>query len=77
MSNKLGPRTFGKREEMVFLGKEINEQRETLGRRIQMMTIVQQILMMAHSTSDEHDREHWADMLNRQEQRMKIVNNKK
>ncbi len=28
MSNKLGPRTFGKREEMVFLGKEINEQRD-------------------------------------------------
>ncbi|MFC1944948.1 ATP-dependent zinc metalloprotease FtsH [Chloroflexota bacterium] len=27
MSEKLGPRTFGKREEMVFLGKEISEQR--------------------------------------------------
>lgn len=26
MSQKLGPRTFGKREEMVFLGKEIHEQ---------------------------------------------------
>ena len=27
MSEKLGPRTFGKREELVFLGKEISEQR--------------------------------------------------
>ncbi len=26
MSQRLGPRTFGKREEMVFLGKEIHEQ---------------------------------------------------
>ena len=28
MSRKLGPRTFGKREEMVFLGREISEQRD-------------------------------------------------
>ena len=28
MSGKLGPRTFGKREELVFLGKEISEQRD-------------------------------------------------
>ncbi|MDP6716166.1 MAG: ATP-dependent zinc metalloprotease FtsH [SAR202 cluster bacterium] len=28
MSQKLGPRTFGKREEMVFLGREISEQRD-------------------------------------------------
>ena len=28
MSEKLGPRTFGKREELVFLGKEISEQRD-------------------------------------------------
>ncbi len=27
MSDKLGPRTFGKREELVFLGREITEQR--------------------------------------------------
>ena len=27
MSRKLGPRTFGKREELVFLGREIHEQR--------------------------------------------------
>ncbi|MFQ5878565.1 MAG: ATP-dependent zinc metalloprotease FtsH [Dehalococcoidia bacterium] len=28
MSERLGPRTFGRREEMVFLGKEIAEQRD-------------------------------------------------
>ena len=28
MSDKLGPRTFGKREELVFLGREISEQRD-------------------------------------------------
>ncbi len=27
MSDKLGPRTFGKREELIFLGREISEQR--------------------------------------------------
>ena len=28
MSEKLGPRTFGRREELVFLGREISEQRD-------------------------------------------------
>jgi cell division protease FtsH len=28
MSEKLGPRTFGSREEMVFLGRDIHEQRD-------------------------------------------------
>ncbi len=28
MSEELGPRTFGKREEMVFLGREISEERD-------------------------------------------------
>jgi len=28
MSEKLGPRTFGKREELVFLGREISEHRD-------------------------------------------------
>jgi len=27
MSERLGPRTFGKREELIFLGREISEQR--------------------------------------------------
>ncbi|MFH1235754.1 MAG: cell division protein FtsH, partial [Parcubacteria group bacterium] len=28
MSEKLGPRTYGQREEMIFLGKEIHERRD-------------------------------------------------
>jgi cell division protease FtsH len=28
MSDKLGPRTFGRKEELVFLGKEITEQKD-------------------------------------------------
>jgi len=28
MSDKLGPRTFGQKEELVFLGREIGEQRD-------------------------------------------------
>ena len=28
MSEKLGPRTFGNKQEMVFLGREISEQRD-------------------------------------------------
>ena len=28
MDEKLGPRTFGEREEMIFLGKEIHERRD-------------------------------------------------
>jgi len=28
MSDKLGPRTFGQKEEMIFLGREIREQRD-------------------------------------------------
>jgi cell division protease FtsH len=28
MSEKLGPRTFGRKEELVFLGREISEQRD-------------------------------------------------
>jgi cell division protease FtsH len=28
MSEKLGPRTFGQRQELIFLGREISEQRD-------------------------------------------------
>jgi cell division protease FtsH len=37
MSEKLGPRTFGEREEMVFLGKEISEQRDYSEKVAQMI----------------------------------------
>ena len=37
MSKKLGPRTFGKREELVFLGREISDQRDYSDRVAQII----------------------------------------
>jgi cell division protease FtsH len=54
MSDKLGPRTFGHKEEMVFLGREISEQRdysEEVARQIDEE--VQKIIEDAHQTA--HD----------------------
>jgi len=52
MSDKLGPRTFGHKEEMVFLGREISEQRdysEEVARQIDEE--VQNIIETAHKTA--------------------------
>jgi cell division protease FtsH len=52
MSEKLGPRTFGHKEEMVFLGREISEQRdysEEVARQIDEE--VQSIILEAHQTA--------------------------
>ncbi|MGD9142740.1 MAG: ATP-dependent zinc metalloprotease FtsH [Dehalococcoidia bacterium] len=52
MSGKLGPRTFGHKEEMVFLGREISEQRdysEEVARQIDEE--VQSIIEGAHKTA--------------------------
>jgi cell division protease FtsH len=52
MSGKLGPRTFGHKEEMVFLGREISEQRdysEEVARQIDEE--VQAIIEGAHQTA--------------------------
>jgi len=54
MSGKLGPRTFGHKEEMVFLGREISEQRdysEEVARQIDEE--VQRIIQEAHDTARE------------------------
>jgi cell division protease FtsH len=54
MSDKLGPRTFGHKEEMVFLGREISEQRdysEEVARQIDEE--VQKIISEAHSLARE------------------------
>jgi cell division protease FtsH len=54
MSDKLGPRTFGHKEEMVFLGREISEQRdysEEVARQIDEE--VQSIINTAHKTARE------------------------
>ncbi len=52
MSGKLGPRTFGHKEEMVFLGREISEQRdysEEVAKQIDEE--VQAIITQAHDTA--------------------------
>ncbi len=52
MSDLLGPRTFGQKEEMVFLGREITEQRDygdTVANQID--TEVDRIIQTAHATA--------------------------
>ena len=50
MSEKLGPRTFGKKEELVFLGREISEQRDYSERVAQEIDDeVQSIIIEAYS----------------------------
>ena len=59
MSGKLGPRTFGHKEEMVFLGREISEQRdysEEVARQIDEE--VQAIIEGAHKTAVKTLTEH-------------------
>jgi cell division protease FtsH len=54
MSDKLGPRTFGDRQEMVFLGREISEQKD-YGDKIAdaIDEEVNQIILKAHETARE------------------------
>ena len=52
MSDELGPRTFGQRQELVFLGREISEQRdysENIARKID--DEVQNIIQRTHNTA--------------------------
>ena len=52
MSEKLGPRTFGHKEEMVFLGREISEQRDYSEEVARMIDEeVQGIIESAHKTA--------------------------
>ena len=54
MSEGLGPRTFGKREEMVFLGREISEQRD-YGDRVaeEIDQEVKDLIDMAYRRAEE------------------------
>jgi cell division protease FtsH len=66
MSNKLGPRTFGHREELIFLGREIHEQRnysEKVAEEIdeEVHTLIQQ----AYDISKK--------ILNENKERLKLV----
>jgi cell division protease FtsH len=52
MSDKLGPRTFGHKEEMVFLGREISEQRDYSEKvALQIDNEVQDIIDTAYETA--------------------------
>lgn len=54
MSEKLGPRSFGKREELVFLGKEISEQRDYSEKVAQEIDAeVHAIIEKAHNRAQE------------------------
>jgi cell division protease FtsH len=54
MSDSLGPRTFGKREEMVFLGREISEERD-YGDKVaeQIDEEVKDLINMAYRRAEE------------------------
>jgi cell division protease FtsH len=54
MSDQLGPRTFGAREEMVFLGREISDRRnygEQVAREIDQE--IKRIIETAHAKAKE------------------------
>ena len=59
MSEKLGPRTFGKREEMVFLGREISEQRDYSDKIAETIdSEVHDIIDSAYNAATDVIREH-------------------
>jgi len=54
MSDKLGPRTFGQRQELVFLGREISEQRDYSDKIAQEIDEeVHNIIQRAYNTAKE------------------------
>ncbi|MGD0353179.1 MAG: ATP-dependent zinc metalloprotease FtsH [Dehalococcoidia bacterium] len=66
MSDKLGPRTFGKREELIFLGREIHEQRN-YGDKVadEIDEEVNALIQNAHNTAKK--------ILNGNKERLKLV----
>jgi len=66
MSEKLGPRTFGKREELVFLGREITEQRNYSEKvALQIDEEVHGLIQRAHETAKR--------ILTEGKQRLKLI----
>ena len=52
MSDKMGPRTFGQKEEMIFLGREISEQRDYSEKTaLQIDSEVTKLIDEAHATA--------------------------
>jgi cell division protease FtsH len=66
MSDKLGPRTFGKREELIFLGREIHEQRN-YGDKVadKIDEEVNALIQQAHETATK--------ILGENKERLKLV----
>jgi cell division protease FtsH len=66
MSDKLGPRTFGKREELIFLGREIHEQRN-YGDKVadEIDEEVDALIQRAHETARK--------LLSENKERLKLV----
>jgi cell division protease FtsH len=66
MSDKLGPRTFGKREELIFLGREIHEQRN-YGDKVadEIDEEVNTLIQKAHNLARK--------ILNKNKERLKLV----
>ena len=66
MSTRLGPRTFGKREELVFLGKEIHEQRDYSEKvALQIDEEVHLLIKRAHETATR--------VLSENKERLKLI----
>ena len=64
MSGKLLPRTFGKREEMIFLGREITEQRDYSEKVAQEIDDeVQNIILEAYATAKRALIEHYGKLV--------------
>ncbi len=65
MSDKLGPRTFGRKEELIFLGREISEQRDYSEKVAEEIDAeVHRIISEAHETARRILTEH-RDVLDR------------
>jgi len=63
MSDKLGPRTFGQRQELVFLGREISEQRDYSDKIAQEIDEeVHNIIQRAYNTAKKILSEHKAKL---------------
>lgn len=59
MSDQLGPRTFGKKEELIFLGREISEHRDYSEKTAEIIdkevsTLIQNALKTAYQTIKHH-----------------------
>ena len=64
MSDRLGPRTFGKKEEMIFLGREISEQRDYSERVAQEIDDeVQGLILHAYTTARQMLTDNYAKLV--------------